>query len=171
MGRVLCLTLFTYIFGPGNFWPLMVFIAGHVLLITILQTLFDYLVWKEFSLQSLFDNIFQGISNIYFHNQINQYVNRKSSRKLVKGLELAHHLFIECIIILENTVMLILVILSLDNMVILGLVIGSYLVYLLGLSIKMGFYKFCYIWNDVLWADLKTLKSDLLRVRKHEAVE
>ena len=59
----------------------MVFIAAHVLLITLLQTLFDFLIWKEFSLQSLFDNIFCGISNIYFHNQINQYANRKKSNQ------------------------------------------------------------------------------------------
>ena len=170
----MCLTLFTYTFGAGNFWPLMVFIAAHVLLITLLQTLFDFLIWKEFSLQSLFDNIFCGISNIYFHNQINQYVNRKSSnRKSVKGLELAQKLVIESIIILENIVILVLVILDAafqDNTLVIGLMIGNFLLYLLGLALKMGYYKFFYIWNDVLWTDLKTLKADLVKVMQNKLI-
>ena len=150
----------------------MVFIAAHVLLITLLQTLFDFLIWKEFSLQSLFDNIFCGISNIYFHNQINQYVNRKSSnRKSVKGLELAQKLVIESIIILENIVILVLVILDeafQDNNLVICLMIGNFLLYLLGLALKIGYYKFFYVWNDVLWTDLKTLKADLVKVMRNK---
>lgn len=153
----------------------MVFIAAHVLLITLLQTLFDFLIWKEFSLQSLFDNIFCGISNIYFHNQINQYANRKkSNQKSVNGLQLAQQLVIESIIILENVVILVLVILDetlQNNTLVIGLVIGNFMLYLLGLALKMGYYKFFYIWNDVLWTDLKTLKADLVKVMRNKWID
>ena len=84
---------------------------------------------------------------------------------------MAQKLVIESIIILENIVILVLVILDeafQDNNLVICLMIGNFLLYLLGLALKMGYYKFFYIWNDVLWTDLKTLKADLVKVMRNK---
>lgn len=165
VGRIVCLTLFAYIFGAGNFWPLMVFIAFHVLLITGIQTMFDKLVWNELSFKNFFDNLLNGIANIYFPNKINQYATGKSERH-VKGLNFGQLLFMEMIIMIENCVMLISVLVRFwNNTLVIGLIIGSFSCYLLGLAFKMAYYNFFYIWKHVVWTDLYQLKSEIKAIR------
>ena len=169
VGRIVSLTLFAYIFGVGKFWPLMAFIAFHVLLITGIQTIFDKLVWKELSFKSFFDNLLNGIANIYFPNKINQYATGKSERQDVKGLNFGQLLLMEGIIMMENCVMLIAVLVKFwHNTLAIGLIIGSFSCYLLGLALKMAYYNFLYIWKDVVWTDLYQLKSEIEAIRQKQ---
>ena len=166
MGRIVGFTLFAYTFGPGNFWPLMVFIAGHVIFVTMVQTVFDRYIRKELNKASFFDHLINGIANIYFHNQINQYMQEQSGKQ-VKALDFGQQIFFESVILLENTVMLVTVIVSFQtNTLAIGLMVGSFCLYIFGLALKMVYYKFFYIWKNVLWTDLKQLKASVVEIRQ-----
>ena len=165
LGRIVCFTLFTYTFGDGKFWPLMVFIFVHVVFVTIVETAFDRFIRKELNKASFFDHLIHGIANIYFPNQINQY-GQEQSGKQVKGLVFGQQLFFEFIIVLVNTVMLIKVIVKYQsNTLAVGLISGSFCLYIFGLAMKLVYYKFFYIWKNVLWTDLKDLKSSIMKIR------
>ena len=141
----------------------MVFIAAHVIFVTVVQTMFDRYIQKKTNRVSLFDNFINGIANIYFPNQINQYT--QSGKQQIKGLDFGQLLFMEFVILLENTVMLIAVIVSFQNNgLAIGLKVGSFVFYILGLALKMVYYKFFYIWKNVLWTDVKQLKQAVVKM-------
>ena len=152
----------------------MAFIAAHVVFVTVVQTVFDRHIGKEVTKATLFDNFINGIANIYFHNQINQYdvVEEKSGRQQVKALDFGQQLFMESVILMENTAMLVTVIVTFQtNKLAIGLMIGSFCLYILGVVLKMVYYKFFYVWKDVLWTDLKQLKSAVVEMRKSKIGE
>ena len=165
LGRIVCFTLFTYTFGDGTFWPLMLFIFGHVIFVTMVKTAFDKFIGKKLSKASFFDHLINGIANIYFHNQINQYMKEQSGKQ-IKALDFGQQLFFEFIILLENTIMLISVIVAYQtNTLAIGLMSGSFFLYIFGLALKLVYYKFFYIWKNTLWTDLKDLKSSIMKIR------
>ena len=147
----------------------MAFIAFHMLLITLFLTVFDKIVWKEFSLKQLFDNLLNGIANIYFPNKINQYATSgKNDRQHVKSLHFGQLMLMEIIIMIENVFMLVAVLVKFwNNTLAIGLIAGSFGCYLLGLGLKMLYYNFFHIWKDVLWTDLSQLKSEINAIRQN----
>ena len=151
----------------------MVFIAVHVIYVMVVQTVFDIYIRKELNKATLFDNFINGIANIYFHNKINQYVEEdKSGRTQVKALDFGQQLFMELIILLENTAMLVTVIVTFQtNKLAICLMTGSFSLYILGVALKMVYYKFFYIWKDVLWTDFKQLKAAVMQMRKSKIAE
>ena len=117
-------------------------------------------------MKSIFDNAFNGIANIYFHNQIHQYSDNKTEKRNVKALEHGQEIFTEIIIIIENIIMMVVVIVNFQgNALAIGLIIGSFCHYLFGVGLKLIFYHYLYIWRDVFWTDLMKLPSELKKIR------
>ena len=128
--------------------------------------MFDKVVWDELSFKRFFDNLFNGIANIYFPNKINQYATTgESERHDIKGLDFGQLIFMEIIIMTENVGMLVTVLVRFwDNTLARGLIIGSFCCYFLGLVLKMVYYSYFYIWKKVVWTDLYKLKSEILAI-------
>ena len=153
----------------------MVAIACHVTFLTSLQIIFDHIVWNELSMKSIFDNTFNGIANIYFHNQIHQYSDDdKTAKRNMKALEHGQEIFTECIIILENIIMMIVVIVNFQgNALAVGLVTASFGLYLLGIGLKIVYYRYLYIWRDLFWTNLVKLPLELKKIlnKRHQGKE
>ena len=75
IGRIFILVLFAYSFGPGKYYPLLVFLGSHIILMTILHFIFSdgKQYWKDggFLNFSFFHYMLgNGLANIYIHNWI-----------------------------------------------------------------------------------------------------
>ena len=75
IGRLFILVLFAYSFGPGNYYPLLIFIAAHILLMSALHFVFSDAkkYWQKggFLNLSFFHYLIgNGLANIYIHNWI-----------------------------------------------------------------------------------------------------
>ena len=49
LGRLFILVLFSYAFNPGNYHPLLIFLACHIALMTVLHFVFRYCALTKFS--------------------------------------------------------------------------------------------------------------------------
>ena len=79
IGRLFILVLFAYSFGPGNYFPLLIFIGAHILLMSALHFVFSDAkkYWQKggFLNLSFFHYLIgNGLANIYIHNWI-RYVH------------------------------------------------------------------------------------------------
>ena len=75
IGRLFILVLFAYSFGPGHYFPLLIFIAAHILLMSALHFVFSDAkkYWQKggFLNLSFFHYLIgNGLANIYIHNWI-----------------------------------------------------------------------------------------------------
>ena len=75
IGRLFILVLFSYSFGPGEYYPLLVFLALHILLMTVLHFVFSdaKVYWEKggfLKLGFFHYMIGNGLANIYIHNWI-----------------------------------------------------------------------------------------------------
>ena len=113
--------------------------------------------------KDLVEIFYNGIANIYLHNKIKCFSEEAEN---VSALELGQKLIIETIIIVENVGMAAAVYIKFsDNGLAIGLIWGSFFLYFLGFCFRLGYYKFWYIWKNVLISDLKMLPSELSRIR------
>ena len=123
IGRIILLVLFAYTFGRGEFWPLMGFIAAHVLIIAMVS--FWINVSQRGKMQTyqklrgtakLFYNVkcimysvFCGLGNIYCPNWIVMDMGKRQ-----KVLEISSTLFrellLQILIIAENIMILVIII-------------------------------------------------------------
>ena len=174
IGRIVCFTLFAYTFGMGNIWPAMVFIVGHIILIATFQITFDYKIWKDLKKRDFLEFIFNGVANIYLHNQIIRYDGKRSEERRVNALELGQTLVFECIMILENIAMAVTVsIYFRRNRLVLVVIWLSFLLYIIGFALRLLYFKFFYIWKNIVFKDLHKLKSELKskrQVRKRQTI-
>ena len=75
LGRLFILVLFSYSFGPGMYYPLLIFLGAHILLMTVLHFIFSdaKVYWQKGGFLNLsFFHYMAGnaLSNIYIHNWI-----------------------------------------------------------------------------------------------------
>ena len=78
MARLFAFMLFTLYWGPGQFYPLMIFILIHLILAGALHIIFsdDLLYCRKGKWIKFFHNVtFNALSSIYFHNYIHQDEN------------------------------------------------------------------------------------------------
>jgi hypothetical protein len=72
--RLLIIVIYAYLFGPGNFWPMIVCVICHILLMSFLNYMISY-DWLKENFQNKHGKIFyhcllNGICNLYLHNWI-----------------------------------------------------------------------------------------------------
>ena len=75
LGRLFIFVLFTYYFGKGEYLPLLYFLAGHILLMTLLHFVFSdaKIYWQKggvLNLSFFHYMLGNGLANIYIHNWI-----------------------------------------------------------------------------------------------------
>ena len=75
LGRLFILVLFSYSFGPGMYYPILIFLAVHIVIMTLLHFVFSdaKLYWSKGGFLNLsFFHYFigNGLANIYIHNWI-----------------------------------------------------------------------------------------------------
>ena len=94
--RLFAFVLFAYSFGDGNFYPLIVLVTCHILIMAIIHWIttdnFDmkktdhlFLTDKTllYGLQAFYQSLLNGISNIYIYNNILLH-SRRENQTLVK---------------------------------------------------------------------------------------
>jgi hypothetical protein len=65
--------LFTLFWGPGNFYPLMIFVGIHMALAAVLHIVFseDIIYWRKGHYLKFFHNVMMNsFASIYFHNYL-----------------------------------------------------------------------------------------------------
>ena len=75
IGRLFILVFFSYSFGPGRYFPLLIFIGAHIIVMSALHFVFSdakkYWVKGGFLNLSCFHYLLgNGLANIYIHNWI-----------------------------------------------------------------------------------------------------
>jgi len=87
IARLLAFMLFTLFWGPGNFYPLMIFVAIHMVIAAGLHVVFseDITYWRKGRYLKFFHNvIMNSFASIYFHNYLRfdeMPVTKKTSPK------------------------------------------------------------------------------------------
>lgn len=65
--------LFTLFWGPGNFYPLMIFIAVHLVIAATFHVIFseDIAYWRQGRYVKFMHNVaLNALASIYFHNYL-----------------------------------------------------------------------------------------------------
>ena len=73
IARLLAFMLFTLYWGPGRFYPLIIFITIHMILAAILHIVFseDLAYWKKgYYLKFCHNVMMNSFASIYFHNYL-----------------------------------------------------------------------------------------------------
>ena len=71
--RLLAFMLFTLYWGPGNFYPLMIFVLIHMILAVIIHVSFseDLAFWRSGQYLKFFHNVtLNSFASMYFHNYL-----------------------------------------------------------------------------------------------------
>ena len=154
----------TYSFGKGQFWPLMLLIGIHMMAIAI-GCLISRVrhIGQELNAQLVLYSCLFGLANIYCPNWIS-YQNSNEDKKGTHSYTILREFFIQMAFILENLVMLSIVIYSAignKNSVIYGqtdlmyLAIIATVTHLVGVGLRVIYYKKYHIWKNILWKDFK----------------
>ena len=73
MARLLAFMLFTLYWGPGNFYPLMIFVLIHMIIAAIIHISFseDLAFWRNQQYLKFFHNVMlNSFASMYFHNYL-----------------------------------------------------------------------------------------------------
>ena len=155
----------TYCFGNGQFWPLMLLIGTHTLAIAIGSILNRVChIGQKFNAQLVLYSCLFGLANLYCPNWIS-YQNINENKRGTHSYTILRELVIQMAFILENLAMLTIVIYSVvanKTSVIYGQTILMYLaitatvVHLVGVCLRVLYYKNYHIWRNILWKDFKS---------------
>ena len=164
--RLLALILYAYTFGDGNFWPMILSVIVHILLMSVLHY-FTSDEWnldnfKNWPLKIIYHCLINGICNLYLHNwivQINKRVDRTATSKRksmtpkqkrqtkTEGTGFRQILF-DTIFITENLIILITSYLTLDYEIPSLLFVFVGLFQYFGIALKCIYYWNCHIWSS-----------------------
>eukprot|EP00095_Tigriopus_kingsejongensis_P008429 maker-scaffold1302_size49677-snap-gene-0.18 protein:Tk08429 transcript:maker-scaffold1302_size49677-snap-gene-0.18-mRNA-1 annotation:"hypothetical protein DAPPUDRAFT_43071" len=155
VGRLFILVLFSYSFGPGMYFPLLIFLGGHILVMFVLHFVFSDAkkYWKKGGFLNLsFYHYMLGnsLANIYIHNWIRmdplliQY-----AKPLQHVSTLVRQLVFDLVFAAENIVLLVIAISSnilevQENKWTFFCVLLGFT--MLGLILKCVYYRYLHIW-------------------------
>ena len=161
--RLFALIIYAYTFGEGNFWPMILSVVIHILIMGLLH----YLTSNEWSLDTFkgkklkifYHCLINGICNLYLHNYILQ-ISCKSSQLgrlnlKVHGTSFRQILF-DTIFVLENFVIVVLGYFKFNEDLPLGLFVFILLSQYFGIALKCIYYYKFHIWkNTFSWDETK----------------
>ena len=155
----------TYCFGNGQFWPLMLLIGTHTLAIAIGSIMNRVChIGQKFNAQLVLYSCLFGLANLYCPNWIS-YQNSDEKVSGQHSYTILREFVIQMIFILENLIMLSVVIYSAtvaEGSVIYGQTVLMYLaiiatvIHLIGVCLRVVYYKNYHIWRNILWKDFKS---------------
>ena len=154
-----------YCFGNGQFWPLMLLIGTHTLAIAIGSIINRVChIGQKFNAQLVLYSCLFGLANLYCPNWIS-YQNSDENVSGKHSYTILREFVIQMIFILENLIMLSVVIYSAtiaEGSVIYGQTVLMYLaiiatvIHLIGVCLRILYYKNYHIWRNILWKDFKS---------------
>lgn len=168
LGRLFILVLFSYSFGPGNYFPVLIFLGAHILLMTILHFIFSdaKVYWQKggfLNLSFFHYMVGNGLANIYIHNWIRMDPLLIPFTKPLQHVStLVRQLVFDLIFVVENVTLLILALnsnvkeLNENRFTFSFILLGFTLV---GLILKCVYYRYLHIWAWLIM-DYITKKED-----------
>ncbi|XP_040571622.1 uncharacterized protein [Lepeophtheirus salmonis] len=168
IGRLFILVLFSYSFGPGMYFPVLIFLAVHILLMTILHFIFSdaQIYWLKggfLNLSFFHYMIGNGLANIYIHNWIRMDPLLIPFTKPLQHVStFIRQLIFDIIFVSENVVLLVIALTSdikelQENRVTFAVVLLGFT--LVGLILKCVYYRYLHIWAWLIM-DYITKKED-----------
>jgi hypothetical protein len=168
LGRLFILVFFAYSFGPGRYFPLLIFLGAHIVLMSLLHFVFSDAkkYWQKggFLNLSFFHYLIgNGLANIYIHNWIRMDPLLLPWAKPLQHVStLVRQFLFDLIFITENVVLLAIAL----NSHIIELREGraTYVIVLMGfqfvgLILKCVYYRYLHIWAWLIM-DYTTIKED-----------
>ena len=167
--RLLALILYAYVFGDGMFWPMILSVQLHIILMSILH----YFLSDEWSLKNFknkphkiaYHCLINGICNLYLHNWIVQIEktedqsqkedqqNKRSSirkahkRQTKKDGTSFRQLMFDSIFVVENVIILVLVKITFNEVLPPNLLVFIAFSQYIGIALKCLYYAKFHIWS------------------------
>lgn len=168
LGRLFIIVFFSYSFGPGNYYPLLIFLGGHICLMSTLHFVFSDAkkYWTKggvLNLSFFHYLIGNGLANIYIHNWIRMDpLLLKWSKPMQHVSTLIRQFIFDFIFLTENTVLIIIALHSNitelhNNQATFSIVLIGFT--LIGLILKCVYYRYLHIWAWLIM-DYTTIKED-----------
>ena len=176
--RLFVFVFLAYCFGDGQFYPMVVLVVSHMLLMTAFHWLTTdpkaFNIKKNFAFvtnkcllhhsQVFYQCLLNGISNIYLYNDIlalprddekkeKEEKNEKNATEQNENKVLAlvkewKQIIVDVIFVLESLVIVSTSVYLVDGLPI-PLVVGVVILHALGLTLKAVYYKSLHIWSDL----------------------
>jgi len=155
IGRLFVLVFFAYSFGPGHYYPVLIFIGAHIVLMSSLHFVFSDAkkYWQKggFLNLSFFHYLIgNGLANIYIHNWIRMDPLLLPWTKPLQHVStLVRQFLFDFIIVVENCVLLgyamnsNIIELQENKTVFVIVLLGFQLI---GLILKCVYYRYLHIW-------------------------
>ena len=158
---------FMYSWGPGQFYPGVIAILAHVIIMGSLHMLFvkheanpcsskiDIRTKIEIILKGIYIVIVNGLTNIYCHRFVETKTEQKSKSFILKKPTFVRQVVFETIFLVENIAITITASMSIPVKPFDDFNARSHIFALLffiqfiGLSFKIIYYKFFHIWKDI----------------------
>jgi len=155
LGRLFILVLFAYSFGPGRYFPMLIFLGSHILLMSFLHFIFSdakkyWVTDRGGFLNFLHYMIGNGLANIYIHNWIRMDPLLEPWTKPLQHVDtLVRQFLFDMIFITENIVLLTIALNS--NIEELQESRATYVIVLMGfqlvgLILKCVYYRYLHLW-------------------------
>ncbi len=168
IGRLFILVLFAYSFGPGNYYPVLIFLGCHILLMTLLHFVFSdaKIYWQKGGLLNLsffHYMVGNGLANIYIHNWIRMDpMLIPFSKPLQHVATFARQVVFDMVLMTENVVLLSIALNSnirelRDNQLSFACVLLGFS--FVGVVLKCVYYRYLHIWAWLIM-DYIAQKSD-----------
>ena len=155
----------TYSFGNGVFWPTMVLIAVHCILIVVSRIVYQRIEFgNHFEMKHFFHCCFYGLANIYCPTWIPYKGASQENLKDVtsKSRTIHREIFMTFLFLFENIFILIIMIYSTlinsgsiiyNNMILLHITFGAIFSHVLGVFLRFSYLNQYHVWRDLIWAD------------------
>ncbi len=168
IGRLFIFVLFAYSFGPGNYYPVLIFLGCHILLMTMLHFIFSdaKMYWEKGGLLNLsffHYMIGNGLANIYIHNWIRMDpLLIPFSKPLQHVATFMRQVVFDVVLMTENVVLLAIALNSnirelRDNQLSFACVLLGFS--FVGVVLKCVYYRYLHIWAWLIM-DYITEKQD-----------
>ena len=143
--RMNCIIVFMYFWGPGQFYPGIVFILLHAIMMGALHHILS-------SEDQVYSCIINGLANIFNHNLI-EIPKNNLGRNKTKQTFFRQFLF-DLIFLIENIVLMVFgcsagVHPLNDLKTMAWFVPGNFCLHFLGLSLKIVYYKCFHLWKEI----------------------
>jgi hypothetical protein len=172
--RLLAAVLFAYCFGPGNFYPMIIGVQCHILLMAVLHYFtsqkieMDYnaIPWKRL----LHHCLLNGIGNIYIHNCITymddkaikdrkKKIHKESKGEIKIRTTFWRQILFNAIFFLENIAVVSWASSQLQDQVPVSLLLFVPLGHIIGLAFHVIYYQYFHLWKDLLYMHVDLCES------------
>ena len=158
--RLFALTLYAYIFKNGNFWPMILSVMIHLLLMSYLHfrnsNEWESDVFKKKGFKIAYHCLINGICNLYLHNwigPINQQESDRGKSTIKKGDTSFRQILFDLIFILENFAMVVWARIVLREYLHIGLFVFVLFSQYLGIGLKWLYYYKFHIWKNTFTSE------------------